>query len=581
VDRRLPNPLLLAGINLLILFMPSWAQAAPKDAAASKLDNDAIYTDYLGMQFGNAEKKLKQAITQCGKNACSPKVVAVLHRDLGTVFVVEKKNEDAKAQFVEALKADPSITLLKDLTTPEIQAVWNAAKAGGPAPAPAAPEPAAPAGPAPSAPAAGGDDIVHTPIPEQAILTPVPVYAELPDGMTPAKVQLRYKVFGATDWKTLDLKKLKQGYGAEIPCLEVGSTTGDLKYFIQAIDSNGDVLATSGTRNAPHKVPIKSELSGDPPHLPGKAPPAQCANPTDCPPGLPGCTSSKGAKKHGDKGAGATCEEDAECESGTCRTGACAAGAAPEEVPEAKKCTSSSDCDSNQTCNAGVCAFAAKKNWITVGLQQDALFLNSASSACLTQDQYSCYWSDNSWYNPSSDPTATDGYPPRPGKEGEVVGGFGLATTRVLVGYDRMIIPNVGIGVRLGYAFNGGPQKVTAAGTKGSAFLPFHAEARASYWFGNPGGIRPYLVVAGGMAQVDAKVTVNVYLKQPSSSDCGDADPCTFAAWKKAGTTFVAGGVGILYPVGSGGVIGEVKLQELIGSAATGAAMTLGYAQGF
>ena len=141
MDRRLPNPLLLAGVTLLVLLQTSLAGAAPKDAAASKLDNDAIYTDYLGMKFGDAEKKLKQALTLCGKAACSPKVVAMLHRDLGTVLVVEKKNEDAKSHFVEALKADPSVTLLKDLLTPEIQAVWNAAKAGGPAPAP---PPAAP-----------------------------------------------------------------------------------------------------------------------------------------------------------------------------------------------------------------------------------------------------------------------------------------------------------------------------------------------------------------------------------------------------------------------------------------------------
>ena len=285
----------------------------------------------------------------------------------------------------------------------------------------------------------------------------MPVYAELPEGMTPAKVQLRYKVFGATEWKTLDLKKLKQGYGAEIACLEVGSTTGDLKYFIQAIDSNGDVLATSGTRNAPHKVPIKSELSGDPPHLPGKAPSAQCANPSDCPPGLPGC--AKTAKKHGDKGAGATCEEDAECESGTCRTGACAAGSA-EEIPE-KQCKTSADCEAGQSCSSsGACVLPAKKNWLTLAVQQDALFLSSTTDACLTQDQYSCYFADNSWYDPTT--------PFRPtlpglrcaGSGDEVTGGFGVATTRVLVGYDRILGENIGLGIRAGYAFNGGPQKV-------------------------------------------------------------------------------------------------------------------------
>ncbi len=568
MDRRLPNHLLFAGLTLLILFQTSLASAAPKDAAATKLDNDAIYTDYLGMKFGDAEKKLKQGLAICAKAACSPKTVAILHRDLGTVLVVEKKNEDAKGHFIEALKADPTITLLKDLLTPEIQAVWNAAKGGGPAPAPPPPEPAA------SAPAAGGDDIVHTPIAEQAIYTPVPVYAELPEGMTPAKVQLRYKVFGATDWKTLDLKKLKQGYGGEVPCLEVGSTTGDLKYFIQAIDSNGDVLATSGTRNAPHKVPIKSELSGDPPHLPGKAPPAQCANPSDCPPGLPGC-SSKPSKKHGDKGAGATCEEDAECESGTCRTGACAAGSAPEDVPEAKQCKTSTDCDGGQTCTAGACMTTSKKNWLSFNVQQDALFLASATGACANQDQYSCYFANDDWYDPTDKVQGV----PLQGSGDEVTGGFGLATTRFLVGFDRVLGENVALGARLGYAINGGPQKKDLInGTSGSTFFAFHAEGRVSYWFGSSpfarAGFRPYVVAAGGMSEVDAKVVVKIYTQMMPK------DATSLAAWKKSGKAFAGVGGGVMYPVGPGGITAEVKLQEMIGSSATGLAMTLGYSLG-
>jgi hypothetical protein len=572
VDRRLPKSLLFAGITALVWLQTSLAGAAPKDAAASKLDNDAIYTDYLALKFGDAEKKLKQALNLCGKAACSPKVVAMLHRDLGTVLVMEKKNDDGKAQFTEALKADPTITLLKDLVTPELTAVWNAAKGGGPAPAaPAAPTPPPPEAP-PSAPSAGGDDISHTPVPEQAILTPVPVYAELPEGMNPAKVQVRYKVFGATDWKTLDLKKLKQGYGAEIPCLEVGSTTGDLKYFIQAIDANGDVLATSGTRNAPHKVPIKSELSGDPPHLPGKAPSAQCANPSDCPPGLPGCTSDK--KKKGAKGAGATCEEDAECESGTCRTGACAASTTSDENPEQKQCKADSDCESGQSCSGGVCLGKSLKNWISIGVQQDALFLDSASDACVNQDTYSCYFADNSWYDPTD---ATIGKPLE-GSGDEVTGGLGVATTRILIGYDRLLGENLTLGARFGYAFNGGPQKVDPnRGTNGAAFFAFHAEGRVAYWLGtspfSKTGLRPYLVAAGGLSQVDAKVVVKVYMQ-------GQSDPTSLAAWRKAGTAFAGAGGGVMLPIGNGGIFGEVKVQEMLGTSATGAALTLGYAFG-
>src|SRR6185503_16502021 len=82
------------------------------------------------------------------------------------------------------------------------------------------------------------------------------------------------------------------GWGAEIPCLDVGSTTGNLAYFIQATNAQGELVAFSGTRNAPHQVPIKNQLDGDPPNLPGKPPPAQCADTADCPPEFPGSNNT-------------------------------------------------------------------------------------------------------------------------------------------------------------------------------------------------------------------------------------------------------------------------------------------------
>ena len=86
--------------------------------------------------------------------------------------------------------------------------------------------------------------------------------------MNPAKVQVRYRPFGVTEWKSIDLKRLKTGYGGEVPCLDVGTTPGDLRYYIEAVDAKGDVIGTSGTRNAPYKVPIKATITSEPPHLP-------------------------------------------------------------------------------------------------------------------------------------------------------------------------------------------------------------------------------------------------------------------------------------------------------------------------
>src|SRR5882672_2433456 len=182
-DARVPKWwLVLAALAMTLSFSPA-ARAAPKDAQALKLDDDAINNDYLATKFGDAEKKLKQGLAICGKGACSPNVVAQLHRDLAIIYVVASRPDEAKAQFVEALKVDPATALPKELTTPEIEAVFAAAK-GGPAPAPAP---------------AGGDEIVHTPPAESAVMTPLPLYAELPEGMGVTKVVIRYKAFGATD----------------------------------------------------------------------------------------------------------------------------------------------------------------------------------------------------------------------------------------------------------------------------------------------------------------------------------------------------------------------------------------------
>src|SRR5579859_4099044 len=420
--RRHPFPSVLVLVAFAcVLAAPSIALAAPKDAQAMKLDDDAINNDYLATKFGDAEKKLKQALALCAKqDACSPNVLAQLHRDLGIVYVVASKPDDAKAQFVEAIKVDPATKLPKELATPEIEQVFAAAK-GGPAPAPSpAPGPPKPPAPAPAAPA-GGDEIVHTPPAESAVLTPLPLYAELPEGMAPTKVIVRYKAFGAPEWKTADMKKLKTGYGVELPCSEIGSTPGELKYYIQAIGPGGDVLATNGTKNAPLKVVVKPSLDGEPPHLPGKQPPKPCAGGGGdiCPPDFPGCKQNKKEK-------GAPCDADAECQSGTCKNGACFS----EEAIETK-CESDQGCETGQYCSQGVCT-GPKKNWLGIAIQQDAIVAPAATNVCRDQGAsgYTCFAND-AFYDPGEHALLD--------QSDEVAAGFTPSTTRVMLAYDRVV----------------------------------------------------------------------------------------------------------------------------------------------
>jgi hypothetical protein len=498
------------------------ARGEPNDEAAKKLTTEAINVDYLATDFAKAKAKLDKALALCSKEgACSAKLVAIIHRDVGVVYVTGLNNAaEGKKHFESALAIDPAITLDKDLTNRDIQAVFDEARAEiGKDAAPAAPkaepvqEAAAPSGEKPPA-----GEIVHQPPAEQAVLTPVPVYVELPQGVAATKVTVRYKAFGAAEWKSVEMQSRKNGYGTEIPCLDVGSATGNLEYFIVASDASGDVVAFGGTRNQPYTVAIKHELTGEPPHLPGKPPPAQCQDTSDCPPGFPGCMS-------GDKGV--------------------------DDKPDTRES-------------------GGKKNWMSLAFQQDILLLSSSTTACSDGSDYACFYENPTRY-----------YADRPDTRSgnEIAGGVGAGTMRVLLGYDRALGSNVQVGVRAGYAFNGGPQA-----PDGAAFLPFHGEVRGTYYFGSSPlskkGFRPFVHISGGIAQVDARVRVPLYAQAPADFDNNKLSQ--LAAWKKAGTGFIGAGVAVMYAISANsGPYVDVQVLQMLGVAGTSISPQVGYGVGF
>ena len=163
------------------------------------------------------------------------------------------------------------------------------------------------------------------------------------------------------------------------------------------------------------------------------------------------------------------------------------------------------------------------KNWLTLSFAPDIAIV-SGSTVCTgdsqTNGHYYCVRADGTQY--AGTPTTDNG--------DNVNTGAALATMRLTLGYERLVHPNVTIGLRVGFAFNG-------ANTAGGSFLPVHAEGRAGFWLGHDpfgrAGVRPYFFVAGGLAQVDAKVSVQVL---EDGTLCGAArpsdttSPCTVAS---------------------------------------------------
>ncbi|MEZ4306838.1 MAG: hypothetical protein R3F14_02150 [Polyangiaceae bacterium] len=213
---------------------------------------------------------------------------------------------------------------------------------------------------------------------------------------------VKYKAFGTVDWKTLPMTAAATGYDVLVPCADIGSLTGTLKYFVQAFDADNNPVAWSGTRDTPHVVAIRRELQADAPHLPGQPPPAKCEDQGDCPPEFPGCKALGGDKET------------------PCQGDECGPGREP--------------------------AGDAKKNWVTLAVQQDLLFLSGGQSVCSGEGDYQCFRTTGEFYNRA----------PYSGSGGAVEGGVGLSTTRILAGYDRAVWRFL-LGARLGFAFGGGP----------------------------------------------------------------------------------------------------------------------------
>ena len=90
--------------------------------------------------------------------------------------------------------------------------------------------------------------------------------------------------------------------------------------------------------------------------------------------------------------------------------------------------------------------------------------------------------------------------------------------------------------------------------------------------------MRPYLVVGGGLAEIDDKLEVPILETDLSK---GIYPSQTLTAWRHTGGGFAGGGGGVLIPFGAAhGLMAEIKLQTLFPDFGLAMAPSIGYALG-
>ena len=246
----------LAALAALVSASPAAALDARTESAAKAALKRAA-EKYLATDYAAGTGILRRAARACGPARCSPATKAAVLRDLGVMQFRDGDPASAAKSFADALALQPDLTLGPDYDTPDVRAAFESAKGSGSAPAELPPP----------------GDFTHTPAAEQKVNTPLPVYAEI-SGVQVSRVLVKYKGAGMKDWARVDMKRVGQGWGALIPCTAV--TAGAMRYWVQGFDSSGEPTASSGDPGHPFEVPIRTEISAEAPHLPGRAAPQSC-----------------------------------------------------------------------------------------------------------------------------------------------------------------------------------------------------------------------------------------------------------------------------------------------------------------
>lgn len=475
---------LFAAFSVLFAASPAWG--APKDDKATKAYKQAMEEDYLESKFDDAEKKLRGALDTCADSGCAPAVKAKVYMALGIVLIGgKKKNDEGRQAFADGLKLDPKAAPDPDYITTEIKAAYDEAKKS------------ASTGPGPSAPKSGaGIDLVQ--VAEQRVNTPVPLYVSVDDDLAKkvASVTLVYRAVGSSDEVEIELEKSGKGFRGNVPCGAVAKK-GTLKYWAIAKDKKGKEVGTAGSSSDPVTTEIKADIDGKAPSWPGFAPPEAC----------------QGGEEPDDSGSSRRqCVDDKDCPPGEgCSTNECLKkpGSSAVETPK--------DPDEEED--------KARKNWIRLTFAPDFAMV-SGEDVCGFQDAY-----DGGQPSVVNDQTFVCVRDPElenhtrylgqatPGQGNNVNFGFGVATMRLLLSYDRVLYKGLSLGARIGWAFNGTNEDF-------ASFIPVHAEGRLTYTIGaNPFAgqvVRPWVFIAGGLAQVDTAVEVDVL---EDGEACGADNP--------------------------------------------------------
>lgn len=246
-----------------------WAEESDVEARINRLHEEAIEA-YFNMEMDQAIDLLERALGVAEREGVGDSLVARVRLTYATVLVLGlNRLTDGRDQMVAALQADPTIEPDPHLTAPLVDQLWQDVRSEH-----------APSG------GDGQDDeeavvqfgqvsIEITPVEEQLPGYAIPIYVELSQAANIGRVLLAYRGPDMRRFLKIQMTPHGEGYAGRIACHRVAEP--EVEYYIEVLDTDGEVVARAGSEEEPLRVAVRGELERDPPHLPGEPPEPPCS----------------------------------------------------------------------------------------------------------------------------------------------------------------------------------------------------------------------------------------------------------------------------------------------------------------
>jgi hypothetical protein len=247
------------------------AYAQPSDAVAkvTQLNKDALAA-IDKREFEKARELLKRALDLCDQAGLDRHPArARTHVHMGIVIIQGFKNHElGRKQFNKALEIEPTITVTKSLSTPELEEAFAEAKtgsAGGGAEDPgsrATPPPDTRTGGA-ARPAMSANGLAYHSLSEVKKGGNIVVTVNVEESLKFSKIVLAYKPQGEREFLGREMEAAGAGaYSATIP--DRATTGASVAYYIEAQDEEGQPVAQRGSEERPLVISFNNQARPTP-----------------------------------------------------------------------------------------------------------------------------------------------------------------------------------------------------------------------------------------------------------------------------------------------------------------------------